>query len=65
MSKAFWIDLAERVGFSALYAGVSVATVDLADLPYEYTPVLIAALAALKGVLASRVGNPDTAGVTN
>lgn len=62
MSKKFLKDLAERVGFSAAYAATSVLVVELGDLPYEWAPVLVAALAALKGVLAKQVGSPDTAG---
>lgn len=62
MSKKFLKDLAERVGFSAAYAATSVLVVELGDLPYEWAPVVVAALAALKGVLAKRVGDPESAG---
>lgn len=63
-SKKYLIDLAERVLFVGAYAATSELIVEAADIDQAWAPILMASLAALKGLLAKKVGDPDSAGVT-
>lgn len=65
MSKQFLLSLAEKVGFSAAYAGVTVAAAELDVVDYKYAPLLVSVLAIVKGLLAKRVGNPESAGLVD
>lgn len=68
--SAYLIDLAERVGFTYLYAFVSLLLADSTGvlnvdaLKAAALAAIPAALAVLKGALARFVGNPETAGFT-
>lgn len=55
-------DLLERVLWTAAEAGVAVAITETADLHTAYAPLIATGLAVLKGWLAKKVGDPDTAG---
>lgn len=60
-SKKFLLDLVERVAWTAAQAGLGVVTVEAAHLPVAYAPVIALVLAAVKGFVASKVGNKDSA----
>lgn len=57
--KAFRIKLAERVVWTAVQAGLGLITVEMFDLPAVYAPLVATGLAWLKGVVASKVGDPN------
>lgn len=57
----FRLDLIERVIWTAIQAGLALVTVEAFDLPQVYIPILGAALATLKGVVARKVGDPTSA----
>lgn len=52
ITKAWLVDTAERVGFTAAEAGLGWLTTYLANLPPIYTILFATALAALKAQLA-------------
>lgn len=54
-------DAAERVGSTAVQAGIAAAITEAASLPLWWTPILLAALTAAKSGVASWVGRRDTA----
>jgi hypothetical protein len=58
-SKQFRLKLAERVLWTAAQAGLGVLTVEVLDVPVAWAPIVATALAALKGYVARRVGNPQ------
>jgi len=60
MSK-FWKDLIERVVWTAAQAGVGVLIVANTDTPTAYAAVIASALALVKGFIAKKVGNKDSA----
>lgn len=53
-AKPWWRDALERVGWTAAEAGVATAIVVVAELPYEWVPILSAALAVLKAWIAKK-----------
>lgn len=66
--RRFWLDLAERVGFTALQAFAATFVVgavsDFGDVDLwqrALVAAVAAALAVVKGVAAQRVGDPDSA----
>jgi hypothetical protein len=59
--KRFLLDLGERVAWTALQAGLALVAVDQLDLPGWAIVPAGAALATLKGFVASRIGRPDSA----
>ncbi|MCX4686755.1 hypothetical protein OG401_20980 [Kitasatospora purpeofusca] len=59
-SKPFLLDITERAGATAAEAGLAYAIVELSDRPGWWVPVLIPALAVLKGWAAGFVGRPKT-----
>ncbi|MFD9124367.1 hypothetical protein [Kitasatospora sp. NPDC059571] len=61
MPSKYVIDLAERVGATAAEAGLSVLITEAGNLPPWWALILLPALAAAKGALASFIGRPDTA----
>ena len=63
MTRKFWIDAAERIGWTAAEAAVATAIVILpsASIPTLYIPIIAAGLSALKAFVARHVGNPDSA----
>jgi len=63
-TKQFYVDLGERVLWTAVQAGLSVVTVDQFDLNPIYLPIIAAGLAVLKGYVASYIGNPNSASTT-
>lgn len=60
MSK-FSKDWLERVLWTLVQAVLGVAVVAVADLDYVWVPIVAAALAGLKGVVAKKVGDPQSA----
>lgn len=57
----FWLDLAERVGWTAAQVVLGGITVEVFDLPsWAVAPVAVA-IAAAKGLVARHVGDPDSA----
>ena len=60
-SRRFWLDPAERVGWTAAQVVLAGVTVDVLDLPSWAAMPTAAALAALKGPVARRVGSSDSA----
>ena len=71
MIPKYFIDLAERVGASYVYAFVtllltnSIDVTNLDALKIAAIACVPAALAVIKGGIARYVGNPDTAGLTD
>lgn len=68
-NKAFWADLAERVGSTALYGVIAMLTADASGVisgdPQQWWAIvgLPAALSALKGVLANMASEKTSASV--
>jgi len=60
-SRRFWLDLAERVVWTAAQVALAGVTVDVFDLPSWAVLPAAAALAAVKGLVARHVGDPDSA----
>lgn len=58
-SREFWLKWLERVLWTAVQAALGLVTVDLFDLPTAWVPVIATALAAVKGWVARRVGDPQ------
>jgi hypothetical protein len=54
-------DLVERVGWTALQAGVAVITVDSLGLPVAWAAPAAAVLAFIKALVARHVGRSDSA----
>lgn len=61
MSRKLWVDIAERAGWTFAQALVALFVAHQADLSTEWAPVVAAGLAILKGLLASRVGDKESA----
>jgi hypothetical protein len=59
--RRFWLDLGERVAWTAAQVALAGVTVDAFDLPSWAVLPTAAALAALKGLVARRVGSSDSA----
>jgi len=62
-SKAYLLDLGERVAATAAAAGVGYAITQLDGLSGAWVPILTIGLTALKGVLAKFVGDGESAGL--
>lgn len=62
LSRKFVLDWAERIAFVVAYVVVSQVIVALGGLDQAWVSVIIPGLAAVKGILAKRVGDPDSAG---
>lgn len=62
MSK-YLKDLIERVVWTAAQAGVGVLIVANTNTPTAYAAVFAAGLALVKGFVAKKVGNPDSAAI--
>lgn len=60
-TKLYLIDLTERVGWTAVQAGLGVVAVEVNDLGYEWAPVIAVGLAFVKGLVAKQLGNPASA----
>jgi len=54
-------DLVERVGWTAAQAGVGVLIIANTDAPTAYAAVIAAALALVKGFIAKKIGNKESA----
>lgn len=52
--------LASRAGWAALWASLSVVTVESLDAPQAWIPVIALVLSAAKSFVATKVGDPDT-----
>ena len=63
MEKVFWRDWLERTLWTLAQATISVIIVETADLDYWWVAPLAMVLAALKGLVASKIGNPETAAI--
>lgn len=61
MNKKYWLDMAERTGWTAGYAGLSYLITQASGWSYSWAPILIVGLTMLKTTVAHYVGNPDTA----
>jgi predicted anti-sigma-YlaC factor YlaD len=48
----FWLDISERIAWTAAEAGVAILSTVQFDLPAGYVPVIAAVLAAAKGFVA-------------
>ncbi len=51
-------DLAARAGWAALWAALSVVTVESLNLPAPYVPMFALVLSTIKSFVATKVGNP-------
>lgn len=60
----FWFDFGERVLWTVIEAVCAVGITYFGDLGFEWVPVLTAALSAVKGLAARKIGNPDSAAVS-
>lgn len=60
-TRRYLLDAGERVGATAVAAGLGVAVQELADLDGWWAPVLITLFTVAKVALAKRVGDPDSA----
>lgn len=60
-TKAYWLDMAERVGATAGEAAIGVAITEFSSLPVWWAALLVPVLSAAKGFLARYVGDPGTA----
>lgn len=54
-------DWLERVLWTLAQAVLAILIQQVADLPYEWVPILTAVLAAIKGLVAKKVGDPESA----
>lgn len=61
MTKAYWLDLGERVGATAGEAVLGVAITEFSSLPVWWAALLVPVLSAAKGALARYVGSPSSA----
>lgn len=61
MSKAYWLDMAERVGATAGEAALGLAITEIGSLPVWWAALLVPVLSAVKGALARFVGSPSSA----
>jgi hypothetical protein len=61
VTKAYWLDMAERVGATAGEAVLGVAITELGSLPMWWAALLVPVLSAAKGFLARYVGSPSSA----
>lgn len=61
VSGAWLRDAGERVGFTAVEAGVALAIVEVASLQTWWAAPLTVALAGVKAFAARRVGSADSA----
>lgn len=59
--NGFKKDWLERVLWTAAQAVLGVVAVEVADLNLAWAPVVAVAVAALKGVVARKVGDPESA----
>lgn len=61
-TKQFWKDMAERVGTTAILAGIGVALVYTDQLDPEVAVAVVAILNVIKTVIAEKFGTPETGG---
>ena len=61
MTKAYWLDLGERVGATVGEAVLGVAITEFSSLPVWWAALLVPVLSAAKGALARYVGSPSSA----
>jgi len=61
LNKKLLIDMAERIGWTAVSAGLSALTVYTTKLPSEYIPIGTVVLTMLKTLIASRIGDKSSA----
>jgi len=59
--RSYWTDLAERVGWTAAQVILAGVTVEALDLPPWAVPIVATGLAMAKGLVARKVGDPDSA----
>ncbi len=59
--RRYWVDLAERVGWTAAQVVLAGVTVEMLDLPGWAVPVVATGLAMAKGLVARKVGERDSA----
>lgn len=62
-SKAYAIDLGERVIATAAAAGLGYAIDQLTGASGAWVPLIVVGLTAVKGILAKFVGDKDSAGL--
>lgn len=55
----FWLDLGERVVWTAAEVVLGLVAVDSLDLPTAYVPIAAAVLAAVKGFVARHLVSPN------
>lgn len=63
MRERFWIDAAERIGWTAAEAAIATAVVILptSPVPAVYIPIIATGLAAIKAFVAKHIGREDSA----
>lgn len=61
LNRKFIIDAAERIGYTALSAGLSAGAVYFTKLPSEWIPVGTIVLTTLKTLIASQIGDKSSA----
>ena len=59
-SREFYAKLAERVGWTAVQAGLGLVTVEALGVPTAWAAVVASVLAVVKGFVARRVGDPNS-----
>ena len=61
-TKQFWKDMAERVGTTAILAGIGVALVYTDQLDPAVAVAVVTILNVIKTVIAEKFGTPETGG---
>ena len=59
--STYWRDLTERVFWTAVQAGLGLVTVEALGVPVAYAAVVATVLAVVKGLVARKLGDPDSA----
>lgn len=63
MNKKIALDIAERVIWTTAQVLVAYAITNQAQIPGQYVVIIAPVLAVLKGIIAQRVGDPNSAAI--
>jgi len=61
----YWKDFAERLGWTVVEVGAGFAVVDFTDIKAAWVIPVTAALMAVKGFAAKKIGDPNTAAISS
>lgn len=59
--RKYWLDLGERVGWTCAEAALGVVTAEVLGLSGTWAVLFATATAGVKGYVARRIGNPNSA----